>query len=1803
MGLKSLTLIFMTLLFASCLPEQSVREISQDSGNLESSESEDTSDATADSDYLAPYWYDAGSKYASLTIDYNNTKNHYLFGSDIHNYLGEESNFNASYCLYAKFNTGTASSTPLMVRATPATTINYSTGARTRYLRVNLSSSAGNENACNKAAKLSEDVGAASLGSLVYHASSVCSSCFNIIASEDLKLFKYSSDEDNITLVGTEDIPYTNLGLRIDMNGNSSGNVSSCTDAGCAAQGFDCCISGQCVNEGSVKTAAALSDPEGYALAKLEELTNPKWYLDHPEFYYICLNDPQNGGDDDTLNPEDPEGDAAARLESMKADYACIEELKENSLEDPFHTSPINWSLPSSSYTSCDRDDENAKQYYKEVMKRLYQNCGCSEKDDLDAMVSKCPAYTYKLVYLEDALGNQTSEVTSVACVTPANNDNDLPYSDLEVMVNSRSAPHRLFNESGVELNPYQPSTLPSNTKQEGELFRYLDNEKLMPLNGSFNMNSILGQMNVSLSGARPAKKVSLEFDKVYYIAALEGTYSACPSCAKDSWFTNFSPYPVTNQGHGIRATGFTTSRDSWGSNSSFGNYEDTIFGRACWVPPTMLPFGHSDKSDSAEQRLARLKTQASLYINGYQRDWFGFNKGALIGSFDGVTWFAIGKGRKVRSTSDSLYLAINAPFADLASPTDHIVSVQEYDFVTTAAEYDYHPEEEINSPFQNDGGLCQQYHQCETDANCISKLGWEYSCVDVDSYKTKWPKFDPTGAKEIAGDSNVGAIEQFLQQGSLPPGAGTKRCVYRGAGAPCRVNLEGASDEETRRALACAPNFYCASIYSADFNKEVARYGAPLESILDAKNHYFGQDANHLGRPKDYVITSGGATLPMEAKIAIGENLNLIDSSIGSSMGVCRPGKALPAQLGSNGTQREDQLEQHQAKDAQGRTDFISQISGCNATLHTSLRYSSCPMIGPDGNYLHLSDEYLNVDAANELEMEDNFALWTFSDRESLTKYYSTQQNMCGLEAINSDIADISGLSSEQLRNQSAFKTIEARDLSSSDVQIEPTLVQNACFRRAGSVCHTNYDCSPNYKHYEVLDILDPSYFGNGAERKFWEEYLVCGQGQSEPVLSSDPTQSELDAYNSYSMHNNRCCREVGKTLTLFTEDSPNAEDSIGLRTDIYGGFQPNNPNRYSRYVSSLPQVDDTTKEGVSGSGYTARVSAKRPNDATYTPGDPNILTSGQWRNIHDSAARTCCGGSWVRKFADGSNDWSKNRLNFNVDNFKCLNYKTPLMLTDDPEAYYTNSTELNRDRTNFCPDTALGAAGCAQYNIAGIDDFNQTRPVLNNRTNRMRIDTDPEVMKDLWSVNEWAFMQLLSYDAFPAAPYLDWTVSRDDIIDDQAGRQVIFTRIPTFIAFESINDIRIDMEDPTSNGYLNDATSGSCTRIASPSNGYNCALNSNAWHGLCEYSDATWSPDPGLAGCYYMYDDASRRLKVTYNQTTLDDPNNYENKANSLIIEFKAPGTLLWEMDTGNIPGATAVNNDDYIAHRRTSTPGNALYYLEKLAKLEYIGIPQMTYEPIFCNDIYQKVVPGIFKDTIKTANDFISHPDTFTDTRKLASDTYWDWSNQPGYNPSDAWTNDELRKVSDQELLQIEPVFSDNEFKCCLPLGSEISSTESPGVCCSGVARQVENTGTDAETYQCALPTGTDLNVYFNKYVSGEGLDGNALSGASPLSFDDFNEQTGAPKTSSAVLSKLSAIGEKVCETGQVTRGGFFGPFDAEPVATYEPTSSQVSEINSFVDSPNDNGQINNRVVGNDVFKEGYRWNHHVYCSPGN
>ncbi len=1900
-------MLIFTLFITGCLPEQTVRAPVTNDNNISNTNNSDNNNVADPNDNNAlqsdAYWYSGANTLQSLTIDYDNSKSQYVFGDDVDKYLKSTTGikdyvledgvstplyfykYEETFCLQIKFVQSTQTPNEIRVLAIPSSSLNFSTGVRTRYFRINLASSAGNANACNKNIKYETGLLEAPPASLVYDTEDICPSCKNIISSASVTLLNYDTNENVLKPVKDSSVKTSGLTLRVDMNGQAGSGTSTCSDTDCQAQGFDCCVNGQCVNEGSVILSGVSTDPAGFAQAEAEKDANPQWYLNYPQFYNACLERPPSDDDNDPLDPSDPQGDADARLEALYNDYLCVEQLKEFAQEDPYVRDYTDSTLPvaGANYTACSLTATD-NMHYQTVLKRMFDECGCAEKNDLSIMVRDCPAYYYIAEFEKDSLGNDTDEVRSVRCYTPPVDDGPLPFEDRDVIVNARTTPHRFFNEDNEEYSLLEPLPDGASSVQEFDdnltEFTYLDDEKLFPVNGSFNMNSILGQIDVNLTKARPAKVIDVEFDQVYYLAAIDGYYTPCPSCSKDSWFSNFTAFPSTNQGHGVRASGYTTSRSEWGTNTSLANYEDLIFGRACWLPPTMVPYSHTavDGNDAQDQRINRLKTQAALYVNGYQRDWFGFNKGALIGSFDGVSWFAIGKSRVARATSNKLFLAINAPFADPANPNDLTVHVAEYDFISTAAKYDYKDTAEINAADQNDGGLCQKFHQCEDDTDCITQLGWEYMCANVTQQRTKWPKFEPIGAKELNDDERIGTIIEFLNQGELPPDSPTsKRCVYRGAGAPCRVDWENITNYNLRKSLSCAPNFYCAPITSNVFNKEVARYGNSLDAILEAKNHLIGRDANQLGRPKDYIGANNG--LPPAVISTLQANLQEVDSGISSQEGLCVPGKLLPNYLTRSTTENTNQVDQQKDKDLNGRTDYISQISGCNSTLYTIDRYASCPVIDADGNYLQHKSDYLA--ASMDIIIPEFGTAFNVSNQRA-TQFHSLRQNACGLENVDSSTVIGPGAIEEEIRSNSAFKLIEGRDLASSDTQIEPILAQNACFRRAGAVCHTDLDCAPGKKHFEVIDVINPNIFGNEAERKYWEEYLVCGQAQKEPRIDiTDP--STFEAFNEWDMSNNRCCREVGNDITLYSEDMPNVTESQGLRTDIYGGVNPNDPRRYSRYMNASPlmSTSDFTANGALVAETLIRPNANTERDsAGNLTGDVKITDDRQWVPVSEAAGRTCCGGGWVRKFADGTNDWSVNRLNLDVSEFKCLNYKTPLYLTEYPEAFDMKERDINQDFPYICVDPSQTGAGCAQYTFDfGGDDSPQLPELDGDFDLKMEIDsnlaqgTDGNPKND-WTADEWthSFFGFFATDTYANqdSTVMDFTNPFSERYDGNF-RQMIAVRIPSFITFPNANwDVNTPTPSPipfpgigengnpfpleiamSRPGHDNSDTFVNCAYIPDSNiSNYNCDTNPNSWGGLCSpfgFNENTWNLKLNTAGinesnstCAFMYDQRTRELRVSYVPEVLCETDNYVGTAScpddiaddeeeqyysnpnvlSLHIKFFAAGTLAWESLQQSIRGGAlddaSLGEEDIFHHRRSSKPGNAIYYLKKLARFEYLGIPQMTYEPLFCNDNYQKMVPGLFKpeldntsnggdnNGILTSFDWMNSERTFRDPAALGNwDVNGDASNSNTYDPNEYY-DDDVKRVATSEEVDHPQIFSSHEFKCCLPLGSRVSDGEQT-MCCSGYAGTVttgnaqdEDLGNIDDVLECKLPVGADLNVYFNRFVSGEGTD--------ILEAEDFDTRTGEPLTTVEVQNKLRELGQLYCDSGDsdsggtVRQGGAFGDYDPEPRPNV--IIGQQPKVFGIVDSQFDTGNANNVPAGYQTFEQGFRWNHHLYCAGG-
>ncbi|MFA7613504.1 MAG: hypothetical protein WCY48_04650, partial [Candidatus Caldatribacteriota bacterium] len=1068
MDVRFLILCFL-LILGGCLPETQVPrgKVAAQAGD----DSKTPIDTTIPQNPTE--WNYLAGNFKTITIYASNLNNAYLTGYETEFYLSQDENFkNQNYCLVSDFSLS-GSKRQLRTRVVPISYYDFSAKRTVKVFRVDFNVISSEENYCDQDLYSHNSLGEYELDTefpdhVAYSADKLCTTCTSRLTSTKIRLFKAQS---GLYEIPVQSLKLNDLRLIVDPNtGNTGGGGNgTCSISSCRAQGYDCCLEEQCVDNAAVRPSAQTLYPDQYRIAEQERLIDPLAWMRYPHIYYICPNyvpptpgTTTGGGGGGTLPPPDYE----EGLAQTKKDLACLDNIKGQSSSIPFHQDLL-LDVPYTGTTECltQSSEEGQFMHYKNVAKRLYKYCGCSYTD-LSDMVSYCPAYYYKA-----ATRNSAGEPTSFECMvlTPET----IPVSQ-KATVSSRSAPHRFFNTSGIEFRSPDQSPLP----QEEDQFTYLDEENNNHQQENFGMNAILGPMSVTLDKALPATQVSVELDQMYLIRTVNGYYTPCPTCGKDKWHESLTAYPSSNWGVGLQAIVFSTQRDQVDGNITGGNYEDTIFGRACWVPPTMLPFTHEAVaglgSDPTLQRRQRLKTQAVLYSNGYQRDWFGFNKGALIGSFDGVSWFAIGNGRLVKSTSKKLFLAINAPFADLAAPTIHNVQINLYDGHSTAPQVDYDPQYHLSHTLQNQAGNCQANHMCETDSDCITRLGWEYACADVSQVQTKWPIFNPENSVESVGSQTV-TLDQILAQKRFPS-SNTKRCVYRGAGAVCLSNSNAIPDLNQRKVMSCAPNFYCAPVTSStNISGKVSRFATDLEALVVNKNHLFGQDANVLGRPLNYL--GENISIPSTSRTTILNNLAVNNSTLApTGAGICRPGKALPNQ--TNQITMSNPFEQQKSADTLKRTDFISQIASCNSSLYTSYRQSSCPVLGDNGNYVQFESS----------SVPSNYHL------------LASRQNSCGLESISTDVTSLN-TSLSNLTLNSAFREIEALPLPETTIT-QKTFARDACFRRAGAVCHTDLECSPNFMHSEIASYKALKFFGNQAEKNYWEEYLVCGQADPKPSI-----------------------------------------------------------------------------------------------------------------------------------------------------------------------------------------------------------------------------------------------------------------------------------------------------------------------------------------------------------------------------------------------------------------------------------------------------------------------------------------------------------------------------------------------------------------------------------------------------------------------------------------------------------------------------------------------------------------------------
>jgi hypothetical protein len=776
-------------------------------------------------------------------------------------------------------------------------------------------------------------------------------------------------------------------------------------------------------------------------------------------------------------------------------------------------------------------------------------------------------------------LYDKTNVLVNFECTYPTTTSTEPPVNQT-VFVSNKNTPHRYFDLNGVNYDENYGSALP----QELTAFAYTNNDVLKPNNLNVvptGFNEIYGSFSQSSSqAAKPAKLVKVKKDKVYDIFVNSGIFSSCITCGSDyySSLQKIFPDSFSSQGGGYTPDYLASRRQT---NASVYRGDDLLYGRACFVPTTMIPWTHLSSGTPTDQRRTRLAGQHFLMANGYARDWYGFDYGSLIGSFDGVQWFSIGNQRRIKASTGKLFLAVNAYFGDLSSESNYSVSISE----TTP-----YSSEIPDHDTKTSGAECQKAHFCSNDNDCFRNLGYDYTCQNVSSLITAWPQFDPN-ASEV-----VGSLTKSLT--SLVGGTNgqAKRCVYRGRGAPCKTDLTNITSSfngsGVTGTLACSPNNYCQSLTGTNsnrFNDRITRFAStPLAQNLAAVDtnlsDTFGLGARIIGRPYQYY---GNKSVPTQALTSLSTN---------QVNAVCLPGKEITSATKS--------FDLNLLAPA-NRTDSSDKILGVGPTMSgtQNLKYlNACPATDDQGVLVQNYNYDLGTDAINK---------WT------ITQNLSTNL-----------------LNSTPLINQNIYSSANGNQVTKVGYQ------KNACLRAPGASCFSDMECAPSDLIASKVKSSDLSALLNPAEKKFWEEELVCGNPDFKYVNGG--------AVNpDFSIKNNVCCREFGKTISVATQSdsSSHAWCDTSTSTVKVAGVNSNigSFDRYSRVHSGYDKMTCNRLEISSNKKFALSIAA--PDAISRLQ---QIL--GQYETLDTINKRTCCTQHWVRSFdknnAGGGHKWGREKV-----------------------------------------------------------------------------------------------------------------------------------------------------------------------------------------------------------------------------------------------------------------------------------------------------------------------------------------------------------------------------------------------------------------------------------------------------------------------------------------------------------------------------------------------------------------------------
>lgn len=729
----------------------------------------------------------------------------------------------------------------------------------------------------------------------------------------------------------------------------------------------------------------------------------------------------------------------------------------------------------------------------------------------------------------------ENSSLIDYECVPPVT-EAEAPANQT-VLVSGKNVPHRYFDTNGVSYDT-DYSTAPD---QELLAFSYTNGAVTKPNNVSsyVGFNEIYGSfLKTSGSAARPAKLARVKKDRTYDILVTSGSFSTCSTCGNDyySALQKIFPQSFSGQGGGYSPDFYESRREN-----ATGVYrgDDLQYGRACFVPATMIPWTHVLGTDAKAQRQARLAGQHFLFANGYNRDWYGFDYGSIIGSFDGVTWFSIGNQRRIKASTNKLFLAVNAYFGDLTVDNTFSVNITETSGSTTATLPDHDTE--------TDGAECQRAHFCSNDNDCVRTLGYDYTCQNVAALTTNWPSFDANAAEVVGSTSKTLSTLLGGTNGQA------KRCVYRGRGSPCVADLNNLNGAFNGSSLigtaACSANNYCQALSGSSsnrFNDRIARFATTpaaqnAASAASTNSDIVGLGARIIGRPFDFY---GTRSAPSTALSALTQN---------SVNAVCIPGKTFTSSASTY-----DLNFRIPAVRAESADEIVGAGITSSSTQSTSY-YNACMATDNAGITIQHYPLPLSDAALNQVTIKQNLS--------------TNLLNLAPLTSLN------------------IFSSSNGSQTTATGYQ------RNACLRAPGASCFSDLDCGPSAFAATKAKTADLSSLLVSAEEKFWEEEMVCGNPDFKYV-STGVLNPNFDVKKNLCC---RESGNIMTTFTQMQGDinSPLWCNTSTETVMVAGVNQPiNTKRRYSRVHTAFDKITCNPDEVSTSKSFALSIDATSSTD-----------------------------------------------------------------------------------------------------------------------------------------------------------------------------------------------------------------------------------------------------------------------------------------------------------------------------------------------------------------------------------------------------------------------------------------------------------------------------------------------------------------------------------------------------------------------------------------------------------------------------